>query len=96
MGKLDLELGGRQKKKNTANASMEEEKHESQLFDNNESKKINSTAVMFKLGHLYCVVLCLLSSLKLFYFTELQIQNGYFRMRSCSGVSIFEQNLFQV
>ena len=37
MGKLDLELGGKQK--NTANSSMEEGKQESQLFDNNESEK---------------------------------------------------------
>ena len=64
MGKLDLELGGRQKFKNTVNASMEQRKQESKLFDNNENEKNESTAVLFKLGYSYSVALCLLSSLK--------------------------------
>ena len=62
MGELDLELGGRQK--NTANAGMEQKKQESQLLTTMKAKKMKSTAVLFKLGYSYSVVLCLLSSLK--------------------------------
>ena len=48
MGKLDLELGGRQK--NTANASMEQGKQESQLFDNNESEKNEEHSSSVQIG----------------------------------------------
>jgi len=48
MGELDLELGGRQK--NTANASMEQGKQESQLFDNNESEKNEEHSSSVQIG----------------------------------------------
>ena len=48
MGELDLELGGRQK--NTANASMERRKQESQLFDNNESEKNEEHSSSVQIG----------------------------------------------
>ena len=48
MGELDLELGGRQK--NTANASMEQRKQESQLFDNNESEKNEEHSSSVQIG----------------------------------------------
>jgi len=48
MGELDLELGGRQK--NTANASMEQRKQESQLFDNNESEKHEEHSSSVQIG----------------------------------------------
>ena len=48
MGELDLELGGRQK--NTANASMEQRKQESQLFDDNESEKNEEHSSSVQIG----------------------------------------------
>ena len=45
MGKLNLEVGGRQK--NTTNASI---KQESQLFDNNESEKNEEHSSYVQIG----------------------------------------------
>ena len=48
MGELDLELGGRQK--NTANASMEQRKQKSQLFDDIESEKNEGHSSSVQIG----------------------------------------------
>jgi len=61
MGELDLEVGGRQK--NTTNASIKQGKNHN-FLTTMKAKKMKSTAVLFILGYLYSVVLCLLSSLK--------------------------------
>ena len=64
-------------KKNTANASMEQRKQESQLFDNNESEKNeeHSSSVQIELflfsGPLPAILL------KEVFFTELQVQIGH-------------------
>jgi hypothetical protein len=59
MGELDLEVGGRQK--NTTNASIEQGKNHN-FLTTMKAKKMNNTAVLFKLGYSYSVVFCLLSS----------------------------------
>ena len=61
MGELDLEVGGRQK--NTTNASIKQGKNHN-FLTRMKAKKMKNTAVLFKLGYSYSVVLCLLSSLK--------------------------------
>ena len=61
MGELDLEVGGRQK--NTTNASIKQGKNHN-FLTTMKAEKMKNTAVLFKLGYSYSVVLCLLSSLK--------------------------------
>ena len=64
MGKLDLEVGGRQK--NTTNASIKQGKNHN-FLTTMKAKKMKNTAVLFKLGYSYSVVLCLLSSWRRFF-----------------------------
>jgi len=93
MGELDLEVGGRQK--NTTNASIKQGKNHN-FLTTMKAKKMKSTAVLFKLGYSYSVVLCLLSSWRRFFhwiaspnwsFNSVIWQNPrlkfVFRMRSC-------------
>jgi len=77
MGKLDLEVGGRQKK-HTTNASIKQGKNHN-FLTTMKAKKMKNRAVLFKLGYSYSVVLCLLSSRALEggFFTELQVQIGH-------------------
>ena len=78
MGELDLELGGRQK--NTANASMEQRKQESQLFDNNESEKNEEHSSSVQIGLFVLIIFCgPLPAILLEggFFTELQVQIGH-------------------
>ena len=73
--KLDLELGGRQK--NTANASMEQRKQESQLFDDNESEKNEEHSSSVQIGlFIFCGPLPAIL-LEGGFFTELQVQIGH-------------------
>ena len=64
-------------KKNTANASMEQRKQESQLFDNNESEKNeeHSSSVQIGLFIFYGPLPAIL--LEGGFFTELQVQIGH-------------------
>jgi len=93
MGELDLEVGGRQK--NTTNASIKQGKNHN-FLTTMKAKKMKNTAVLFKLGYSYSVVLCLLSSWRRFFhwiaspnwsFNSVIWQNPrlkfVFRMRSC-------------
>ena len=79
MGELDLELGGKQK--NTANVSTEEGnfKQESQLFNNNESKKTEEHSSSVQIGSF---VFCGLLPAMLHeggFPTELQVQIGFWQ-----------------
>ena len=75
MGELDLELVGKQK--NTVNASMEEGKQESQLFDNNESEKNEEHSSSVQIGlFIFCGPLPAIL-LEGGFFTELQVQIGH-------------------
>ena len=84
---------GRQK--NTTNASIKQGKNHN-FLTTMKAKKIKNTAVLFKLGYLYSVFLCLLSSWRRFFhwiaspnwsFNSVIWQNPrmkfVFRMRSC-------------
>ena len=74
-GKLDLELGGKQKI--TANASTEEGKQESQLFNNNESEKTEEHSSSVQIGSfVFCGPLPAML-LEGGFCTELQVQIGH-------------------
>ena len=75
MGELDLELGGRQK--NTANASMEQRKQESQLFDDNESEKNEEHSSSVQIGPFVFSDPLPAILLEGGFFTELQVQIGH-------------------
>ena len=72
MGELDLEVGGRQK--NTTNASIKQGKNHN-FLTTMKAKKMKNTAVMFKLGYSYSVVLYkfVCYPLEGGFFTELQV-----------------------
>ena len=75
MCKLDLEVEGRQK--NTANASMEQRKQESQLFDDNKSEKNEEHISSVQIGlFIFCGPLPAIL-LERGFFTELQVQIGH-------------------
>ena len=93
MGKLDLELGGKQK--NTANASTEEGKQESQLFNNNESEKNEEHSSSVQIGSfVFCGPLPAML-LEGGFSTELQVQIGHFQcFLAKPQVEICFQNAF--
>ena len=92
MGELDLELGGRQ---NTANASMEQRKQESQLFDDNESEKNEEHSSSVQIGlFVFCGPLPAIL-LQGGFFTELQVQIGHLQCNLTKPqVEICFQNAF--